>query len=49
MSAPLTEMLHRIRDALLVAAGHLERDDKDAAAEVISTAAREIREELDAK
>lgn len=40
-------MLHRVRDALLVAAGHLERGDEDAAADTITEAAREIREELE--
>lgn len=44
----LGAMLHRIRDALLVAASELDRGDEEAAAETIETAAREIRDELEA-
>lgn len=49
MAAPLSEKLHRVRDALLVAAGHLERGDENAAAETIEKASAEIRQELEAK
>ena len=49
MPSSLGGLLHKIRDALLVAASELERGDEAAAAETITDAANEIREELKAK
>lgn len=41
-------LLHKIRDALLVASEQLARGDENAAAETIENATVEIRKELDA-
>lgn len=43
----LGNLLHKLRDALLLAAQDLERGDEAAAAETIEEAAREIRQELE--
>jgi hypothetical protein len=44
---PLASVLHKLRDALLVAAAALERGDETEAAEAIEDAAREIREKIE--
>jgi hypothetical protein len=42
-------LLHKLRDALLLAAAEIERGDDTAAAETIEKAARDIRKEIEAK
>lgn len=44
---PLGDILHKLRDALLVAASALERGDETEAAEAIEDAARDIRAQLE--
>lgn len=42
-------MLHKVRDALLVASEQLARGEEEAAAQTLESASREIRTELEAK